>query len=309
MARYISEEPGLQAYIEEVERLPMLDRDQELELARRWRQRRDPEARDALIQSHLRSVVKIAGRYRGYGIYLSDLVAEGNLGLIEAAKRFEPERGLRFLTYARYWIRAFILGYVLKHWSIVDMGSTALQSKLFFRLQAEHARLVGELGESDDSIESRLAAKFHTSEDHVRASLQRLLRRDASLDVPLGSDAASTHLDLLRDTSALDQETQFASAQISWLVQNAIAEIWPTLDRRERLIVESRLLPDDGDASTLAALGRQMGLTRERVRQLEVGVKDKLRDVFTRMLSRDLDAAVIAGTDAAVIAGTEAAAA
>jgi RNA polymerase sigma-32 factor len=286
MARYINEEPGLQTYVEEVERQPVLDRDEELALAQRWRVQRDPKARDALIQSHLRSVVKIARRYRGYGIYLSDLVAEGNLGLIEAAKRFEPERGLRFLTYARYWIRAFILGYVLKHWSIVDMGSTALQSKLFFRLQAEHGRLVGELGESDDTIESRLAAKFHTSEDHVRSSLQRLVRRDASLDVPLGSDAALTHLDLLRD-SALDQETRFASAEISWLVQSAIAEIWPTLDRRERLIVESRLLPDDGDAKTLAALGRQMGVTRERVRQLEVGVKDKLRDVFTRMLSRD----------------------
>ncbi len=281
MARYISEEPGFQFYVESLEHLSYPNREQELELARRWREDRDPDARRRLAEGHLRSVVKIAQKYRGYGLYLSDLVAEGNLGLLEAIERFEPERGLRFLTYARYWIRAYILAHVLKHWSIVDMGTTALQSKMFFRLQAEHAKLVGELGEGDSSIETRLAAKFRTSVEHVRKSLERLGRRDASLNVPLGGESGVTHLDMLRDQGQ-DQESQFARAQVSSLVQGMVADVWPTLDCRERLIVEGRLLAADGDAKTLAAIGRQLGVTRERVRQLEVGVKAKLRAALER---------------------------
>ena len=281
MARYISEEPGLQSYVDALERLPLPTREEELDLARRWRDARDHQARQRLAEGHLRSVVKIAQKYRGYGLYLSDLIAEGNLGLLEAIDRFEPERGLRFLTYARYWIRAYILAHVLKHWSIVDMGTTALQSKMFFRLQAEHAKLVGELGEGDQSIETRLADKFRTSVAHVRSSLERLGRRDASLDVPLGSEGGATHLDMLRDGSQ-DQESQIARAELSSLVHEIIADTWPTLDVRERLIIESRLLAEDGDAKTLAALGRQLGVTRERVRQLEVGVKAKLRAAVER---------------------------
>lgn len=282
MARYINEEPSLRTYVTFVERLPVLTREQELELATRWREERDERARDALIEGHLRSVIKIARKYRGYGIYLSELIAEGNIGLLEAAKRFEPERELRFFTYARYWIRAYILAYVLKHWSIVDMGSTALQSKLFFRLQSEHARLVSELGEGEESIEMRLADKFQTSEEQVRTWLQRLRGRDASLDTPVLGDSTITHLDLLRDDGQ-DQEEQMVATEISNLVQAAMGELWPTLDCRERMIVERRLLPADGDANTLAALGRQLGLTRERVRQLEAGIKTRLKVVVERM--------------------------
>jgi RNA polymerase sigma-32 factor len=282
MARYINEEPSLRAYVAVVERLPLLSREQELELATRWRVKHDARARDALVEGHLRSVIKIARKYRGYGIYLSELVAEGNIGLLEAAKRFEPERELRFFTYARYWIRAYILAYVLKHWSIVEMGSTALQSKLFFRLQSEHSRLISELGEGDESIEARLAEKFQTSEEQVRTWLQRLRGRDASLDMPVLGDSTVTHLDLLRDDTQ-DQEEHMVSTEISNLVQAAMNEIWPTLDFRERMIVERRLLPADGDTKTLASLGRQLGLTRERVRQLEAGIKMRLKIVVERM--------------------------
>jgi RNA polymerase sigma-32 factor len=283
MARYVSEEPGFQGYVDAVERFPVLTREEELELAARWRTHGDRRAADALVQAHLRSVVKIAKKYRGYGIYLSDLVAEGNLGLLEAVDRFEPERGLRFFTYARHWVRAFILAHVLKHWSIVDLGTTALQSKMFFRLQAEHARLMTTLGESDESIESRLADKFQTSRDQVRANLQRLARRDASLDAPV-LDGSITFLDTLQNDD-LDQESQMASAELSSVVRAAVEEIWPTLDGRERIIVDDRLLPADGDGRTLAAIGRQLGLTRERVRQLEAGVKDRLREVLDRRLT------------------------
>jgi RNA polymerase sigma-32 factor len=283
MARYVSEEPGFQGYVDAVERFPVLTREEELELATRWREHGDRRAADALVQAHLRSVVKIAKKYRGYGIYLSDLVAEGNLGLLEAVDRFEPERGLRFFTYARHWVRAFILAHVLKHWSIVDLGTTALQSKMFFRLQAEHARLMTTLGEGDESIESRLADKFQTSRDQVRANLQRLARRDASLDAPV-LDGSITFLDTLQNDD-IDQESQMASAELSSVVRAAVEEIWPTLDCRERIIVDDRLLPADGDGRTLAAIGRQLGLTRERVRQLEAGVKDRLREVLDRRLT------------------------
>lgn len=285
MARYVNEEPGFQSYVEAVERFPVLSREDELALAERWRVHRDREAADALVQSHLRSVVKVARKYRGYGIYLSDLVAEGNLGLLEAVTRFEPERGLRFFTYARHWVRAYILAHVLKHWSIVDLGTTALQSKMFFRLQAEHARLQVELGEGDDSIDGRLAAKFSTSSEQVRSSLQRLGRRDASLDAPV-LDGNMTFLDTLHATQ-VDQEEQVAAAELSLAVRAAVEEVWPSLDCRERIIVDERLLPEDGDAKTLATLGRQLGITRERVRQLEAGVKGKLREVLGARLLVD----------------------
>ncbi|GAB4512594.1 MAG: RNA polymerase sigma factor RpoH [Haliangiales bacterium] len=283
MARYVSEEPGFQTYVAATERFPVLSREDELALARRFRDEGDKRAADALVQGHLRSVIKVAKKYRGYGIYLSDLVAEGNLGLLEAVGRFEPERGLRFFTYARHWVRAYILAHVLKHWSIVDLGTTALQSKMFFRLQSEHARLRATLGESDDTIEARLADKFQTSREQVRAGLQRLGRRDASLDAPV-LDGTLTFLDTL-PAADTDQESQIASAELSSAVRSAVAELWPTLDCRERLIVDARLLPDDGDAKTLASLGRQLGITRERVRQLEAGIKSKLRGVLTRLLN------------------------
>lgn len=297
MARYISEEPGFQAYVEAVERFPVLSREDELGLAQRWRAQGDRRAADALVQSHLRSVVKIAKKYRGYGIYLSDLVAEGNLGLLEAVDRFEPERGLRFFTYARHWVRAFILAHVLKHWSIVDLGTTALQSKMFFRLQAEHSRLMTSLGEGDESIEGRLADKFQTSREQVSANLQRLGRRDASLDAPV-LDGSITFVDTLQN-EGIDQESQMASAELSSVVRAAVEEIRPTLDCRERMIMDERLLPADGDGTTLAAIGRQLGLTRERVRQLEAGVKVKLRTVLDRRLTANDDAALLAGTAAA----------
>lgn len=284
MARYISEEPGFQAYVDAVERMPRLEREDELELARRWRDEGDRAAADALVESHLRSVVKLAQKFRGYGIYLSDLVAEGNLGLLEAVRRFEPERGLRFLTYARYWVRAYMLAHVLKHWSIVDLGTTALQSKMFFKLQSEHARLIGELGDEDDSITRRLARKFDTSEDNVRVSLQRLRRRDASLDAQVAPDGGITFLDLL-ESQGLDQEEQTAANEMSGLVREAIGELWPSLDERERLILGQRLLREEPDEVTLADLGRELGVTRERVRQIEAGLKRKLRVRVERLMA------------------------
>jgi len=270
------QDAGFNSYVAVVEGLPVLTREEELELARCY-QRGDVASGHRLVEAHLRSVVRMARRYGGYNIPISELVAEGNIGLLEAVKRFEPARELRFLTYARYWVRAYILAYVLKHWSIVDMGTTALQSKLFFRLKGEHSRLVSQLGDGHESIDGRLATKFGTSVEHVRASLQRLRRRDRSLDAPVANDSGSTltHLDLL-PSKQQNQEQAASEAQRASLVHEAIDNVWSDLDERERIIVNDRLLPDD-EAKSLAALGRQIGLTRERVRQIEVGIKKKLR--------------------------------
>jgi RNA polymerase sigma-32 factor len=274
MARSIHEEPGLVAFVDQAERQPQLDRDEELALARRYRVG-DRDAGDRLVSAHLRSVVKMAQKYRGYGIYLSDLIAEGSIGLLEAARRFEPDRGLRFLTYARYWIRAYMLSHILKHWSIVDLGTTALQSKLFFRLQAEHARLSVELGEGDTTIDGKLADKFQTDADVVRTSLSRLRRRDASMDAPVGVDTTTTLGDTM-ESDGPDQEQVTGSAELAAKVRTAVADIWPDLDKRERMILRERLLPAD-EPETLADLGRRLGVTRERVRQVEHELKAKLK--------------------------------
>ncbi len=283
MARTIREEPGLQSFVNRIDQYPQLDREAELELARRLRAG-DRQAGEELIESHLRSVVKMALKYRGYGIYLSDLIAEGNVGLLEAARRFEPERGLRFLTYARHWVRAYMLAHILKHWSIVDLGTTARQSKLFFRLQGEHARLTSEMGGDGDAINEELASEFGTSVETVRESLSRLGRRDASLDVPVLPDSRATFADLLVDEQA-SQETRVARAETVDLVHGAVAGVWPQLDCRERMILRGRLLPEaDREPETLAALGRRMGVTRERVRQIEAAVKGKLRRVYEQLV-------------------------
>jgi len=257
-----------------------LDREQELALARRY-QAGDSAAGEELVEAHLHAVVRMAHRYRGYRIPISDLVGEGSLGLLEALGRFDPERELRFLTYARHWIRAYMLAYVLKQWSIVDMGTSAAQSKLFFRLQAEHSRLVTRLGVDDETIPARLAETFDTSEEHVEHTLARLRGRDASLDAPLTVDGATTFVEML-ESDELSQEEQALSAERQALVQEAVGSVWAGLSSRERRIVRERLLAGD-EGKSLAELGRDMGVTRERVRQIESEVKHTLRRELERL--------------------------
>jgi len=282
MARSLREEPGFETFTHVISRYPVLNREQEVELARRFRDEGDRAAADTLVQCHLKSVVKMAQKYRGYNLYLSDLVAEGSIGLLKAVKRFDPDKGVRFLTYARHWVRAYMLAYILKHWSIVDLGTTATQSKLFFKLQAERARLVQELGEDDESITSRLAESFNTSEERVRTSLERLGRRDVSLDVPVLSDSTLKLIDLVREEGA-SPEARTAAAETVSMVREAVDNLTPSLDCREQLILNKRLLAQE--PVTLAALGRRLGVTRERVRQLEVGLKGKLRQSYLRLVS------------------------
>ena len=266
---------GFSRYLHQIKQYPRLDRNAELRLARRYKRNRDMQAADLLVQSHLRDVVAIASQYRGYGFRLSDLVEEGNIGLLEAVRRFDPSRNLRFMTYAAYWVRAYILAHVLKQFSMVGVGTGPLQSKLFFRLARERARLSTQLGENESSIVTSLAKQFGTSEARVLDMAQRLEKRDASLDAQIYMDGDATLLDTLRDDGQ-DQEEDALRSQRNAAVRTAVERIWTELDEREKAIIVQRLLAD-GDEATLADLGKRFGLSRERVRQLESRVKMKLR--------------------------------
>jgi RNA polymerase sigma-32 factor len=264
---------GLRSYLAHIRKFASLTREQEVELSRRWLRQGDRAAAEELVTANLRFVVKIAAGYRGYGFALSDLIEEGNLGLLEAVKRFDPERGRRFMTYAAYWIRAFILAYVLKSWSLVGVGTGPLQSKLFFRLQRERARMSARLGANPDT-DRRLARKFGTTEDRIRDMQGRLDGRDQSLDALVFRDGHATGIDLLADDHP-GQEAGFAREELNLQVHERLGRALRGLDRREAYIVKTRLLAED--QQTLAAIGRVLGLSRERVRQLESRLKARLR--------------------------------
>jgi RNA polymerase sigma-32 factor len=272
-------EDSFRAYLTQIQRFPTLDRAAEMRLAVRWRDQRDVAAAHELVCANLRYVVKIASGYRGYGLRVADLVEEGNVGLLEAVKRFEPARGLRFMTYGAYWVRAYILAHVLKQWSMVGIGTGPLQSKLFFRLARERARISSALGEVAD-LEARLAEKFGTSVERVRDMASRLEGKDQSLDAQAFREGAGTVLDHLPDDDQ-GAEERCAHEELDRLVRERVSGAMKSLSPRERYIIESRLLPRHDEAQTLAEIGRKLGLSRERVRQLEERVKGKLERVLS----------------------------
>ncbi len=265
-------EKGFKQYLASIERYPKLDRAEELALATAYHAG-DKAQGDQLVSCNLRFVVKIAVGYCGYGFKLSDLVAEGNIGLLQAVRRFEPERGLRFMTYASYWVRAHVLSYILKHWSLVGVGTGPMQSKLFFRLQREKAKLLARTG-SSENITAKLAETFQCTEDRIRRMEQRIDGRDLSLDAKAYREGTVSILETLEGTDA-SQETTLSRTEVSSLVRARVEEALTRFDQREQVIVRERLL--SGQKRTLSDLGQQLGLSRERVRQLEHRVKGKLR--------------------------------
>jgi RNA polymerase sigma-32 factor len=268
-------DPTISKYIAKVQGYPQLSREAEFELAQAWLQRADSAAADKLVRAHLRYVVAIALKYRRYGVPLSELIAEGNFGVVHALKKFQPERGNRFVTYAAYWIRAYILNYVIRSWSLVGAGSGALRSKMFFRLRREKVRVLNLVGDGDDADEL-LATRLGLTKDQVQAMLRRLESRDVSLDSKVFDDSATSLVDTLV-APGQDQEQTLASSGIHDKLRGAVGDAVKELDERERFIVENRLMADPEDELSLAELGRRLGVSRERARQLEARAKKKLK--------------------------------
>jgi RNA polymerase sigma-32 factor len=277
MGRPLEDDAGFSAYLSAIQHFQPLDRAQELRLARRWRKRGDREAADTLVRANLRFVVKIAMQYRGYGLRVSDLVEEGNIGLCEAVRRFDPARNLRFMTYAAYWIRAYMLAHVLKQWSMVGVGTGPLQSKLFFRMARERAKITTALGAegTPSAVEEELAKKFGTSAERIRDMTGRLEGKDMSLDAQAWRDGNATALDLLADDRTEGQEAEYERLQRDEIVRDRVDGVARGLTARERYILSRRLLCEEQE--TLAEIGRHLNLSRERVRQIEDRLKVKLR--------------------------------
>jgi RNA polymerase sigma-32 factor len=262
-------------YMSMVQALPELNREDEYRLATAWHDRADESSRDALVRAHLRAVVAIALKYRRYGLPLSELIAEGNFGLVHALSKFEPERGNRFVTYAAYWVRAYVLNYIIRSWSMVGVGSGALRSKMFFKLRRERVRIANLVGEGEQA-EEMLAQRLEVSRSTLTSMLGRLEARDVSLDARPFDDSRTSLVDTLASQET-DQEQHLASSEVNGYVRSAVQNAILDLDGRERYIVEHRLMADAEDELSLAEIGRRLGVSRERARQLEARAKRKLK--------------------------------
>jgi RNA polymerase sigma-32 factor len=266
---------SFQTYVRTVQKYPQHTREEELELVKAFREQGNETARDALVRAHLRHVVAIALKYRRYGLPVADLVAEGNFGVVHALSKFDASRGTRFVTYAAYWIRAYILNYIIRSWSLVGVGSGALRSKTFFKLRRERVRITNLVGEGPEADEL-LAKSMGLPTEKVTAMVRRLESRDLSLDAQVWDDSATTVLDTLV-APGNDQEQQVGDHETRLNVQELVRDSLKHLDKRERYIVEKRLMADSEDELSLAEIGRRLGVSRERARQLEARARRKLK--------------------------------
>ena len=276
----LSTEGGLSRYLQEIRKFPMLEPDEEFMLAKRYKEHEDPEAAQKLITSHLRLVAKIAMGYRGYGLPISEVISEGNVGLMHAVKRFEPDKGFRLATYAMWWIRAAIQEYVLRSWSLVKIGTTAAQKRLFFNLR----KVKGQIAALDDGNlhpdqVKQIATTLRVTEDDVISMNQRLTG-DASLNAPMRADEGSSEWQdwLVDDTP--DQETTLGNTEEfrerMGLLSNAMAD----LNDREKAIFQARRLKDN--PATLEELAQEYNVSRERIRQIEVRAFEKVQEAVTQ---------------------------
>jgi RNA polymerase sigma-32 factor len=278
----ISGESGLARYLNQIRRFPMLEPQEEYMLAKRWREHQDPEAAHKLVTSHLRLVAKIAMGYRGYGLPISEVVSEGNVGLMQAVKRFEPDKGFRLATYAMWWIRAAIQEYILRSWSLVKMGTTANQKKLFFNLRRAKSQ-ISALEEGDlrpDQVKT-IAHKLGVTVQDV-VDMNRRMGGDASLNSPLRDQSEGEWQDWLVDDSA-SQESNLVEKEEAGNRHDALYEALGVLNPRERRIFEARRLADD--PITLEALSDEFGISRERVRQIEVRAFEKIQSAVKATLA------------------------
>jgi len=272
----MSPDGGLSRYLSEIRKFPMLAKDEEFMLAKRWQEHQDPEAAHRLVTSHLRLVAKIAMGYRGYGLPIGEVISEGNVGLMQAVKKFDPDKGFRLATYAMWWIRASIQEYILRSWSLVKMGTTAAQKKLFFNLRKAKSE-ISALQEGDlhpDQV-SQIATKLGVLNEEVISMNRRLSGGDASLNSPMRADSESEWQDWLADEDTPSQETVVADSQEKSIRMSLLEEAMTELSDRERHILTERRLKDE--PTTLEELASQYGVSRERVRQIEVRAFEKLQ--------------------------------
>jgi RNA polymerase sigma-32 factor len=271
----LSGEAGLSRYLTEIRKFPLLSPEDEYMFAKRWKEHEDSEAARRLVTSHLRLVAKIAMGYRGYGLPVSEIVSEGNVGLMQAVKRFDPDKGFRLATYAMWWIRASIQEYVLRSWSMVKMGTTAAQKKLFFNLRKAKNN-IGAIEEGDLTPDhtTTLADQLGVTEREVTEMNRRLSGGDASLNAPLRSESESEWQDWLADDT-VDQETRLAEREEMGDRHELLTGAMKDLTDRERDIIQARRLQDE--PATLEELSQKYGVSRERVRQIEVRAFEKLQ--------------------------------
>ena len=278
----LSPEEGLNRYLTNIRKFPMLEKDEEFMLAKRWREHEDTGAAEKLVTSHLRLVAKIAMGYRGYGLPIAEVISEGNVGLMQAVKKFDPDKGFRLATYAMWWIRASIQEYVLRSWSLVKMGTTAAQKKLFFNLRRMKSKMAAlEDGDLKPEQVEAIATKLGVTDDDVINMNRRLSGPDASLNAPLkGSEGDSEWQDWLEDKDGVSQEAELAEHdefdQRMLLLQAAMSD----LNERERDIIQQRKLTDE--PKTLEELADVYKVSRERIRQIEVRAFEKLQQAMKR---------------------------
>ncbi|SFV27303.1 RNA polymerase sigma-32 factor [Devosia crocina] len=272
----LSSEGGLSRYLQEIRRFPMLEPDEEYMLAKRYKEHADPGAAQKLITSHLRLVAKIAMGYRGYGLPISEVISEGNVGLMHAVKRFEPEKGFRLATYAMWWIRAAIQEYVLRSWSLVKIGTTAAQKRLFFNLRKVKGQIAAlEDGSLHPDQIKQIATTLKVTEEDV-VQMNSRLSGDASLNSPMRADEGSSEWQdwLVDDTP--DQETSLGETQEFDERMGMLNQAMDVLNERERAIFQARRLQDN--PATLEELAQQYEVSRERIRQIEVRAFEKVQE-------------------------------
>ena len=279
----VSAESGLTRYIEEIRRVPMLEPQDEYVLAKRWREHGDRDAAHKLVNSHLRLVAKIAMGYRGYGLPISEVISEGNVGLMQGVKRFEPEKGFRLATYAMWWIKAAIQEYILRSWSLVKMGTTANQKKLFFNLRKAKSKIsVLDGGDLRPDQVKLIAKRLGVTEQDV-VDMNRRLGGDVSLNAPIRDDGDSGEWQDWLVDEVSDQETRLVEDEESDNRRKALGEALSVLNESERRIFEARRLADD--PITLEDLAAEFGVSRERVRQIEVRAFEKVQRAVKHRLA------------------------
>lgn len=277
----LSPDRGLNAYLAQIKTFPVLSPEREYMLAKRYQEHGDPDAAGQLVTSHLRLVAKIAMRYRGYGLPASDLIAEGNIGLMHGVKKFDPDRGFRLATYAAWWIKASIQEFILRSWSLVKLGTTRAQKKLFFNLRRMKRNLAAyDDGDLAPTIASKIARDLGVSEAEAISMNRRMLQGgDASLNVPLGERGESQWQDLLTDDGPL-QDDLLANAEEQRIRRDLLADALGKLNERERHILQARRLSDE--PMTLEDLSQIYNVSRERIRQIEVKAFEKVEQAIHR---------------------------